>query len=259
MDTLAVRNNIYQPNPPKYSIAPVGLIGGELTLSHEDYLHQCSLAQSFYIAKSSSFNFFGGLSSYASSQSRYYWLLSWDDENAGAPDFWVNSAKPEELLAFAREALKNFDPKFQRLLELQDLEEMMTSFSFKELMPRPLSEEDAPWTIIGDAAHAMTPCKCFSVAPPETHTRTLSELKLLSSCSIVQGQGANEAMQDAVELSARIVEASSGNMSYAEALRKYEQEMVPRTTNAIEGSRKAWKGNSVVNEHWKQRSRGGDV
>ena len=51
-------------------------------------------------------------------------------------------------------------------------------------------------------------------------------------------------MQDAFDLSAQIVEAFSGNnMSYAQALRKYEQEMIPRAVKAVESSWKVWTDN----------------
>lgn len=80
----------------------------------------------------------------------------------GKPDFWVKSATPEEMLAFVRDATKGFDTKFRRILELQEPGEMVDPFFFKEVTPVFLSGEEAkgPWTVMGDAAHAMTPCEC---------------------------------------------------------------------------------------------------
>lgn len=137
-------------------------MAGEVSLSPTEYAHQASLAQSFYMVHGTDFRFFVGLSNYTPEQSKHYWFLGWADENAGSPSFWVKSAKPEELLAFARGATKDFDPKLRRILELQEPEGMMDSFSLKELIPVPLEDEAGPWTLMGDAAHAMTPCTCFS-------------------------------------------------------------------------------------------------
>jgi 2-polyprenyl-6-methoxyphenol hydroxylase-like FAD-dependent oxidoreductase len=220
-----VRNNIYKSNPPKFSLTPIGTLGGELSLSPEDYLHQCSLAQSFYIVHGPTFRFFVGLSSYTPTQSKHYWFLAWEDEKAVEPDFWLLTAKPEEILAYARNATSIFEPKFRRILELQEPEGMMHPFLLKEVIPTPLPEGD-PWTILGDAAHAMTP---------------------------FQAQGANHAMQDALELCDKIVEVvSNGSNNYAEALRKYEEAMIPRATQAVQGSRNAWQAAHTLDESWRK-------
>lgn len=143
-------------------VVPFGIISGEVNLSPTEYSHQCSIAQSYYAVYGPSFNLFVGLSNYTSSQSKHYWIFTWKDENAVNPDFWVKSAAPEEMLKFVRDAAKEIDPKFRRILELQDPSGMVIPFSLKEVIPVPLSGEDTkePWTVMGDAAHSMTPCKC---------------------------------------------------------------------------------------------------
>lgn len=79
------------------------------------------------------------------------------------------------------------------------------------------------------------------------------EVVLICTCAVVQGQGANEAIRDALDISAKIIKASSGGgKSYAEVLREYEEEMVPRSIKAIEGSRKAWTAAETVDERWRE-------
>lgn len=81
------------------------------------------------------------------------------------------------------------------------------------------------------------------------------KLKQICICALVRGQGANEAMLDAVEITSKIIEASKGGKSYAEALREYEEEMIPRGIRAIEGSRMAWNNNQIYDEKWRDRVR----
>lgn len=59
------------------------------------------------------------------------------------------------------------------------------------------------------------------------------------ACSLVGGEGANNAMQDAIELADKILGAAAEGTSLIDALRAYEVGMIPRALKAVLGSRKA--------------------
>lgn len=57
--------------------------------------------------------------------------------------------------------------------------------------------------------------------------------------ALVRGEGANNAMQDAIELGDLIAAAVESNSPVNESLRAYEQGMIPRAKKSVLGSRAA--------------------
>lgn len=122
--------------------------------------------------------------------------------------YWFVCAKGDRVLkerepkATLRARLGAFDPRFLALIDRTD------EIRCDEIVDRePLDEwGEGRVTLLGDAAHPMTP-----------HA----------------GQGAAQALEDAVALG----EALAKTDDVSEALRRYERERVPRSTKLVELSR----------------------
>jgi 2-polyprenyl-6-methoxyphenol hydroxylase-like FAD-dependent oxidoreductase len=91
---------------------------------------------------------------------------------------------------------------------------------------------DGKVTLIGDAAHAMTMCKCND-----------RQILVYSSTddfdSVDRGEAANHGITDARLLHDQLVEVSKGEISQADVIEKYETEMRDRTSWAVLMSRQA--------------------
>lgn len=88
---------------------------------------------------------------------------------------------------------------------------------------------DGQCTLIGDAAHCMTPCKfpfqCYST--------------VVVLIYIVRGEGVNHAIVDACYLTDNLKLALDGQISVKDAIEQYEAEMRPRGLKAVQNSRQA--------------------
>lgn len=62
---------------------------------------------------------------------------------------------------------------------------------------------------------------------------------LVTDDFLVRGEGANNAMQDAVELGDKIAAAAESNSPVEDALRQYEKQMIPRAKKSVLESRAA--------------------
>jgi 2-polyprenyl-6-methoxyphenol hydroxylase-like FAD-dependent oxidoreductase len=136
----------------------MGLIAGEVTLSRDQYLRQFALARSMWMATAKDFRFFLGLKQLAPdlSTAEYYWLVSWADEAASKPGFWMETASPEEQLAFTKEKVKDIHEDLREILNYQVPERMLKPFVIRDLVPE--VPPSGPVTLLGDAAHPMSPC-----------------------------------------------------------------------------------------------------
>ncbi|KAF7985518.1 hypothetical protein HWV62_3739 [Athelia sp. TMB] len=199
-----VRNTLYQPNPPLLNTIPVGTVVGEITLNREQYERQAKLGRAFYIARQHGILFFVGLRGYSEdlSEGYFYWFTAFPDNKP--EDSWINNATQEELLSFTKNYLKGMHPDFREILDLQKPEGVSQAFILYDRVPEVCP--DGPVTLIGDAAHPMTPFR---------------------------GQGANNAMEDAVGLGQKIGEATKSRTSLSQALRAYEEAMVPRASEMV--------------------------
>ncbi|KZP09105.1 FAD/NAD(P)-binding domain-containing protein [Athelia psychrophila] len=207
-----VRDTLYKSNPPPLNIVPVGVIVGNVSLNREQSDRQISLGRSFYVLMAKKFRFFVGVRSYSedASQGNYYWLFFFPDEAARLPGFWIDSASPAELLEFVITKCDEFHPELKEILSYQKVEDMQKPFVMSDGVPELYAP--GPITLIGDASHPMTPFR---------------------------GEGANNAMQDAVELGDKIASAVERNSSVTDALREYEKDMVPRAKKSVLESRAA--------------------
>ena len=155
INSRAVRETMYQPNPPALNAVPAGVIVGEITLNREQYERHAKFGRSFYICVGHGVHFFVGLRSYSDDleEGHYYWLYYFREDNPESS--WVKTATKEELLSFARDKLKDLHPNFRELLDLQTSEGVSQAFIMYDRVPEVCPP--GPVTLLGDATHPMTP------------------------------------------------------------------------------------------------------
>ncbi|KAF7968135.1 hypothetical protein HWV62_31754 [Athelia sp. TMB] len=209
-----VRHILYKSNPPPLNVVPVGVIAGNVTLNREQTERQAVLGRSFYVVIAKKLRFFVGLRSYSDDgfQGDFYWLFFFPDEAAREPSFWINNASPERLLEFVNTQSADFHPDLKAIIGQTKPEDMSKPFVMHDCVPEVYPP--GPITLIGDASHPMTPFR---------------------------GEGANNAMQDAIELGEKLAAAVEKSLpiDINDCLRAYEKEMIPRAKKSVIESRAA--------------------
>ncbi|KAI1086378.1 putative monooxygenase [Rostrohypoxylon terebratum] len=212
-----VREHLLQrPNKDMLKTAPVTMIIGETTVSGECFERQLSLGHSCYIksAVDSSNFLFVGLSEVSpdGTSGQYYWYATQKDENAGKNDHWLYSALQTEKLEHALKSTSPLDPKFTEIIR----ETPASGILEYPMILRDIEIDELPMgrvTLLGDAAHAMTPFR---------------------------GEGGVHAIRDALNLAkalGRLDLKKSGNIE--PILGSYQDEMLQRCGAAVRRSRNA--------------------
>jgi 2-polyprenyl-6-methoxyphenol hydroxylase-like FAD-dependent oxidoreductase len=200
-------------------ILPVGMIGGELMLNEEQSADQQALGHSFYSVSEKDCNLFVGLRDIAlGGASSHYWLFQWRDEVAMAQgnEYWTMKAGKEERLEFVKKMLteRNVHTRLRKIIDLQPVDGILDSIIYRARIPTPCPE--GPVTLIGDSMHVMPPFR---------------------------GQGANNAISDAMLLGSLILQAIQSQpqalFRASDVIRAYEVEMVPRAMGWVLASRGA--------------------
>jgi len=210
-----VRHVLYKANPPPLNVVPVGVIAANVTLNREQTERQAELGRSFYVVIAKRLRFFVGLNSYSDDgcHGHFYWLFFFPDKAAQEPGFWIESASAEELLDFVKSKSTDFHPDLREIIGQTEVAEMSKPFVMYDSVPEVCPP--GPVTLIGDASHPMTPFR---------------------------GEGANNAMQDAVELGEVLAAVAETNLSVDwinDCLRSYEKDMIPRAEKSVLESRAA--------------------
>lgn len=139
----------------------MALIVGEVTLHGSDFERQLELANSCYISGYHSDGaLFVGLNSVTDDgkSGNYYWTMVYTDEAAAKRPHWTATAEKGELYKLARSKMEHMDPRFLEVVDKTDPSGMgVPAFTLQdvEIGELPVSRV----TLLGDAAHSMTPCK----------------------------------------------------------------------------------------------------
>lgn len=157
--------------PDSLSPLPLATIVGETTLAGADFERQLELANSCYVAGyRSDCSLFVGLNSVSADgkSGRYYWSVSYRDESARQRPNWIAAASREDLYSIARRKLDKLNPRFLEVLDKTDPSGIVLpplKLQDIELLSLPVSRV----TLLGDAAHCMTPCKYMPVDCPKNY------------------------------------------------------------------------------------------
>lgn len=166
----AVRQHLVQPDP--VHVLPIATVVGEVTLSGRDFERQLELGYSGYVASDAGSKgdgrggMFVGLNSVSSDgkSGSYYWSMTYFDPAASNLPHWTSSATKEERYKLALEKTNHHLPDFTEIIRKTGPEGISDSpLCFRELEIQSLPVGRV--TLLGDAAHCMTPCKFSRLDP----------------------------------------------------------------------------------------------
>ncbi|KUJ08170.1 FAD/NAD(P)-binding domain-containing protein [Mollisia scopiformis] len=195
-----VRSQLLRDNPVDPTPSPYGIITGQMVITKEQYQKELENGPSFYSTHSSKSHIFVGLKNISDDleTANYYWMYFWGDKKAAelGKKYWTQAATCEELL------------KLTQLVRMATPDTIMyPPLQFYQWAPY---QELPPGrvTLLGDAAHPMMPFR---------------------------GEGANNALLDAVRLAGQIGKHFDSGVVDWVALAKldYEKEMLPRGADAV--------------------------
>ncbi|KAK6844479.1 monooxygenase [Apiospora arundinis] len=196
-------------------------VNGECTLSGDLFAEQLQVGHSSFMIDfpnaqhddDKTYHLFVGLNKVApdGKSGEYYFTLLWTDPGVAGEDpenFWTRTSTGEELLAFSKRITAALPQKFRRTVDETRPEGMLTRpITIYTLI---LDEDALPEsriTLLGDAAHAMTPFR---------------------------GEGGCHAMQDALNLGRALaaIEDKNDIASIKTILGGYQKEMLKRGSEA---------------------------
>ena len=214
---------------------PLGFINGELKLDQSQYQSQFSIGRSFYVTFSKEYSLFVGVNRISEDEklADYYWFFTWQDTAAASPDYWTHKATKAEIYKKMKEAAKEFPEELRGVLDLTKEENILTP----PLKLRTCTVESIPngrVTLMGDAAHTVTPCT-FPIASFPPSLLPPYPIYHTNKVSTVRGDGGNNAMKDAVNLIRQISKSDGTNL--LQLVREYEKEMLPRAKEIVQLSR----------------------
>ncbi|KAI1753911.1 hypothetical protein F4782DRAFT_494367 [Xylaria castorea] len=198
---------------------PMAIIQGFCTLHGEELEEQLRLGHSLYMVDMDSIN--GSpmillvtlveVNSDAES-GRIGWALIWPDERAVKEDFWVYSATAQEQYDYVIEKTKTLPAKYLTSVKRSDPQTALPVLRLYSLMMD--SMPTGRITLLGDAAHAMTPFR---------------------------GEGGFHAISDALNLARAIGKIDKGNIeNIKEVFGPYQTEMLERGREASKASEEAF-------------------
>lgn len=202
-------------------------------------LDQLRLAHSAYVAEfpgeNGTHHLFVGLKEVApDGHSAHYYFHVMIPEPAAAEDgYWTYSASREELHKALLERTKELPERLRVIVDKLPVEGVRVPplrFNTLVLPSLPVGRV----TLLGDAAHAMTPCKYMTSSPRLLNATYLTQL-------LVRGEGGVHAMQDGMKLARAIAQIDGNNLeSIKEHLGAYQEEMLARGGRAAQLSRLAF-------------------
>ncbi|KAI0423946.1 putative monooxygenase [Xylaria sp. FL1042] len=201
------------------TVPPMAIIDGTCILKGEELDEQLRLGHSLYIVDMDSTNgspmvFLVTLIEMNpdGESGRISWALIWPDEGAVKEDFWIYSAPAQEKYDFVVEKTKDLPAKFLTTLKRSDPETTVPGLRLHTLLMD--SMPTGRITLLGDAAHAMTPFR---------------------------GEGGFHALKDALNLARAIGKIDKDNIeNIKEVFGPYQVEMLERGSKAAKLSEESF-------------------
>lgn len=161
----AIRQYLVQPDP--VHVLPIATVVGEVVLSGKEFEKQLELGYSGYVAHDAnsqdegSGRIFVGLNSVNADgkSGNYYWSVSYIDPAASNLPHWTSYANKARRYELALEKTSHLKSEFTEIIRQTGVQ----GVSDIQMCLRELELQDLPTgrvTLLGDAAHCMTPCKC---------------------------------------------------------------------------------------------------
>ncbi|KAI0202354.1 putative monooxygenase [Astrocystis sublimbata] len=205
---------------------PVAIIQGHCDMEGEEFEEQLRLGHSLYLVDMHSIN--NGqpmillnmlLEAHDDGKSgKMGWALVWPDASAAKEGFWVYSATGQEQYDHVVKKSKDLPAKYRAIIERSKPESTVPALQLWSLMMESLPTGRI--TLLGDAAHAMTPFR---------------------------GEGAFHAISDALELSDAISKVDKNDInSIKNAFDPYQDKMLRRGREAARLSAEAFAKNRDV-------------
>ncbi|OAQ95811.1 hypothetical protein LLEC1_01688 [Akanthomyces lecanii] len=223
-----VRHSIFSRlgKPDPLNPLPLVLLLGEVTLHGADFERQLELANSCYVSGyQSEGSLFVGLNSVTpdGTSGDYYWCIVYNDEAAKTRPHWTASADKELLYKFALSKVETMDPRFLEVVKKTDPCGMVVpSFTLQDLEIDELPVSRV--TLLGDAAHSMTPFR---------------------------GEGGIHAMRDSLSLArtiTKVAKEGTGLEGWKRGVDEYQKEMLERGVKAVRLSRTAGNDRATTRE-----------
>ncbi|KAK6846368.1 monooxygenase [Apiospora arundinis] len=228
------RKHILKGNDPVQA-EKMYLVSGDVHLDKGEMEEQMMLSHSSYLVDftgaedGKTYHLFVGLDKLAPGGARagadYYFHLTGQDDGADRDDFWTYAATREQLLAFALRQARDLPPRFRCVIGKATAGRMKCP----PVRLNTLIMDSLPvgrCTLLGDAAHVMTPFR---------------------------GEGGCHAMKDGLNLARTISTIDKGDeQNLRKALGEYQEEMIKRGCGAAAASSKEY---TTAIDHEKPDSR----
>lgn len=145
-------------------MVPTASIVGRVTVAGKAFERQLSLGHSSYLVPVGDLWFFNGLLEVTEVNGEwhgtYVWNYFWFVKDMEEKRYWEHEASPSRRLQNVLENMEHVDEKFTEIVRLTG----ENGIRNESLVLREAEIEELPQdknvTLLGDAAHAMTPCKC---------------------------------------------------------------------------------------------------
>ncbi|KAI5927667.1 putative monooxygenase [Camillea tinctor] len=201
---------------------PVGSLVGEIELSGAEFSQQLELGHSAYIVMGDSkdqCSIFAALNKVSpdGNMGYYYFILHWVDEAAARSTedkpYWTVNATKEELAAFAKEKAKMYPEHLRVLIDKVPVDRYRKPGIVLQSVE--LTAEQLPLgrvTLIGDAAHSMTPFRGEA-----------------GVCALTDGLRLGDVIT-------RIKETQAQGPEYKQLIAEYRDDMLKRSAKSIKVS-----------------------
>ncbi|KAK8097616.1 FAD-dependent urate hydroxylase [Apiospora kogelbergensis] len=171
------RKHILKGNDPVQA-EKMFLVSGDVRLDKREAEAQMTLSHSSYLVDFAGaddgkpYHLFVGLDRLATPEpgnqipgADYYFHLTGQDDGADRDDFWTYAASRQQLLAFARKQARDLPPRFRCVIDRASVGRMKSP----PVRLNTLIMDSLPvgrCTLLGDAAHVMTPFRGEEAATP---------------------------------------------------------------------------------------------